>query len=189
MGLDIIRRVWLRIQCRFALPCMYDVPWVTVLPPSSRPAPPTPPCSLVAVCFCLMYLGADRVSMCVCICVCVCVCVALLLYAVTPAFSPALLHTFAHWHTQPPTSILLLSFSLPQPGYVVSGATATTGRCRAGGTKRLQSALVPGRLDSTGTPQKIRPVSPIYWRCAPGRRWVSQQRYSFQPSAAGLCAY
>ena len=69
-----------------------------------------------------------------------------------PLPSLSLLHTLtharthAHAHTHP--SILLLSFSLSKPGYPDSGATGTIGRCRAGGTKRLQSALVPGRPDS-----------------------------------------
>jgi hypothetical protein len=48
----------------------------------------------------------------------------------------------------------------------------------------LQSALVPGsELNSTGTPRRSPPVSLIYWRVS-GSRWVSQQRYSFQSTAA-----
>jgi hypothetical protein len=49
----------------------------------------------------------------------------------------------------------------------------------------LPSALVPGsRVKSTGTPRQSR-LSLPYIGGAPGGRWVSQQRHSFQPSAAG----
>jgi hypothetical protein len=34
----------------------------------------------------------------------------------------------------------------------------------------------------------ITPDSSIYW-LAPGIQWVSQQRHSIQPTAAGLCIY
>jgi hypothetical protein len=49
----------------------------------------------------------------------------------------------------------------------------------------LPSALVPGsRVKSTGTPRQSR-LSLPYIGGAPGGRSVSQQRHSFQPTAAG----
>ena len=101
----------------------------------------------------LLLLDVSRRGSCACV-VCGCMCVrGLGLVRRHARLCPlSLLHTLtharthAHAHTHP--SILLLSFSLSKPGYPDSGATGTIGRCRAGGTKRLQSALVPGRPDS-----------------------------------------